>query len=322
MQSKRILAAAVAPLFLGAISVLAAGEATPAAPAAAPAPPAVQPAKGEYTFTAAAGGSYMFETNIDEGGKFSRARAGLQLSLDTRCTDELLVQNRLTYTYDDYNFSDTSADPWTKVHTLIYAMLLDYKIDDTWTVFGGPLLGFAAEDGADWGESFIPGVAVGARYRFNPDLVVGLGVAGVQQIEGDFTVLPILLLDWRINDQITIRNSSPIPGVTQGWMGLEGIWNFADGWDAGIGAQIEKSRFRLSDGNDIPAAKGGVGQVTGVPIYARLDWKPNSQVTVSGFAGAIAGGELKLEDEDGHSLGDEVDYDPGVLIGATISFRQ
>lgn len=313
MQSKRILVAAVAPLFLGAVSAMAAGEIDQAA---------AQPAKEPYTFSAAAGASQMFESDIDEGGKISRTRAGLTLGFDANCTDTLTVRNRFNYTYDDYNFSDlgVDADPWTKVNTLSYAMLLDYKIDDTWSIFGGPMIALAAEDGADWGDSFIPGVAVGAKYRVSPDLLIGLGIAGIQPIEDDFTVLPILILDWKINDQFLIRNSSPIAGVTTGWLGVEGIWMFADGWEAGIGAQAEKSRFRLSDSNEF--ARSGVGQISGIPVYARLDWKPNQQITVSGFAGVIAGGNLEIDNKDGDKLGDDVDYDPAPFIGASVSFKQ
>jgi hypothetical protein len=314
MQSKRILAAAVAPLFLGAISALAAGETQPAAPAAA------QPAKDPYTFSVAAGASQMFDADIDEdGGQISRTRAGLALGLDANCTDTLTVKNKLNYTYDKYNFADSMGDPWEDVHTLSYAMLIDCKIDDTWTVFGGPMLAIAAEDGADWGDAMIPGVSIGAKYRFSPDLVVGLGVAGVQPIEDGFAVLPIILLDWKISDEFSVRNSSPIPGVTMGALGLEGVWAFADGWEAAVGAQMEKSRFRLSDNNGWN--NGGVGQVTGVPVYARLDWKADKQITVSGIAGVIAGGTLRIDDQDGDQIGDDVDYDPAPFVGITASYR-
>jgi len=313
----RILASAVAPLFLGAISALAAGEAQVAAPAAAPA------GGDPLTLSAAAGGSNMFETDIQEdGGKFSRARVGAAFGLDYRFTDALAMKNKVNYTYDSYNFSDTlgDVDPWGNVHTLTYNMLFEYKIDDTWTLFGGPNAGYAAEDGADWGHALIWGGSVGAKYRVNPDLMVGLGIAGIQPIEDGFAVLPIILLDWKISDEFALRNSNPIPGVTMGFLGLEGVWMFAKDWEAVVGAQVEKSRFRLSDNN--PIAESGVGQVTGVPVYARVNWKANEQVTVSGIIGAIANGNLRIDDKNGNKIGDDVDYDTAPFVGAMVSFKQ
>lgn len=317
MQSKRILAVAVAPLFLGAVSVLAAGESQSVAAAPAPAP------GDPWTFSVAAGASQMFDTDIKEdSGEFSRTRAGLGMSLDYRCSETVTTKNTLNYTYDRYNFSDTflDIDPWDNVHTLIYNMGLDYKIDDAWTAFGGPMVGIAAEDGADWGDAVIWGVSAGARYKFGPDLMVGLGLAGVQPIEDDFAVLPIILFNWKINDEFALRNSSPIAGVTTGFVGIEGVWMFADKWELAVGAQAERSRFRLSEHN--PVAHDGVGQVTGVPVYARLNWKANDQITVSGLCGMIVNGNLEIDNRDGDKLGDDVDYDPAPFVGASVSFKQ
>lgn len=270
----------------------------------------------------------MFETDIDDGdaGSFSRNRVGAAFGLNYRFTDEVTMKNLINYTYDMYDFQspdDTpegfEIDPWGNVHTLAYTMVFDYKIDDTWTLFGGPSLAFAAEDGADWGDAMIWGGSVGAKYRVNPDLMVGLGIAGVQPIEDGFAALPIILFDWKISEEFALRNSSPIAGVSMGYLGAEGIWMFADDWEAVVGVQAEKSRFRLAESN--PVAENGVGQVTGVPVYARLNWKPCEHITVSGLCGVIAGGNLRIDDEDGNKLGDDVDYDPAPFVGISASYK-
>jgi hypothetical protein len=294
----------------------------------------------------------MFDTDIEaDSGSFSRTRTGLTLGLDYRFSDTVVMKNTLGYTYDVYNFSDTGSnsggggytppggegpapavaaaafaadsgdvDPWGNVHTLIYNMGFDYKIDDAWTAFGGPMVGVAAEDGADWGDATIWGIAAGARYTFGPNLMVGLGIAGVQPIEDNFAVLPFAVFNWKISDQFALRSSRSIVGVTMGFAGVEGVWMFADRWELAVGAQAERSRFRLSDHN--PVAPDGVGQVTGIPVYARLNWKASEDVTISGICGVIAAGNLEIDNKDGDKIGDDVDYDPAPFVGALISFRQ
>src|SRR5205085_4345826 len=121
-----------------------------------------------------------------------------------------------------------------------------YKIDDKWSLYGGPSVGFSAEDGADLRTSFTFGGLVGFNYRVNPKLTIGLGIGVFSQIEDDAKVLPVPTVEWSFADKgelhVGYHEIAANPGL-----GLELGYHIVEDWTVGLGVQYERRRFRLSE---------------------------------------------------------------------------
>jgi hypothetical protein len=82
-----------------------------------------------------------------------------------------------------------------------------------------------------------------------------------------------------------------------------------------VGAQYHQARFRLDTDGSIP---NGVGQESSGTWYLSGTWKPTQYVNASVFAGLVAGGGLRVEDNHGRKLFDN-NYDTTGMAGGEIS---
>ncbi len=266
------------------------------------------------------GFSHQFDSDIDDGGEFDVTRFGVGGGVAIDLGERLSLDNILSYEFDSYDFSGSSGfgglDPWDDVHTVRYRPQLTYDVDESWSVFGGPILSFSAEDGADFGNSFTGGAFVGASHRWSETFSASAALVVISQIDDDAIVFPFILLNWKISDDWVLR-TGPADLGSSGGGGIELVWSFDDDWQLAFGAQYQSRRFRLDDRGVAPE---GVGEVTSVPIYAKLIWSAGSNVSANLFAGVVVGGELRLENDDGNKLSEE-DFDPAGVIGARVSIR-
>jgi hypothetical protein len=63
-----------------------------------------------------------------------------------------------------------------------------------------------------------------------------------------------------------------------------------------------------------------VGEQRGVPVFLRWTADLSHQASMVLYAGAVVGGELRVEDPDGKRLREE-SFDPAPLLGATFRMR-
>ncbi len=256
---------------------------------------------------------YRADADIDGGGDFNETRFSLTGSKAFNPNERLRLDPIVSYRFSAYDFS--SAEPWEDVHGLRATFLARYALDGKWAVFGGPSIGIAAESGADLGDSFVYGGALGVSYSVSEMLTVGGGLTFSSEIEDEARVRPILILNWRINDRWTVESGyTEVAGA--GGPGGEITYKINDQWSVGGGMQFQEKRFRLSDDGPV---RDGVGEDTSLPIYAKVIWQacPNAAFELVG--GVAAWGELRLENRHGHKIA-ETDYDPAPLIGLRALF--
>lgn len=271
-------------------------------------------------FTVNAGLEYIFGSDISGGGDFELLRGSLGVSGTTALTENLDMTLLVDYEFGDYEWSGetglNSREPWDAIHTIGFGALFTLRPANEWAIFGGPILRFSAEGGADFGEAFTAGGLVGASYRFSDELVLGAGMGGMTQIEDKVQWFPVIVLDWEFLDGV--RLTSRTAASTVGRTGLEVVFDAGRDWEVAVGAAHEKRRFRLDDGGDF---SGGVGEDVGWPIWARVTYKPNPDLELTLYGGVIADGNYGVDDDGGHQLYYK-DYDPAGLIGfsATIQF--
>lgn len=261
--------------------------------------------------TIPAGFEHQFRTDIRRGGDFSVSRGTVGLGVRTPLPAEMNLSMRFTYSMDDYSFRGNGnfGDGWDDIHTLNMGASLSMQLSPDWTIFGGPAFQFARESGASWGDGFIGGGFFGASYRHSDRLTIGGGLGVVSQLEDSARVYPILILEWEINDQLSLTSSTAASAT--GDTGIELVYQIAGPWETAIGAASRFRRFRLDDNGPAP---DGVGQDRSIPVWGRVSYTFNDHFKLNVYAGVNAAGNLRLEDSDGNRIARE-NYDAAAFVG-------
>jgi hypothetical protein len=322
MKVQRQMCTVFAVALLGTVTSAVAqsqDEATP--PAAGPDPLAVNLAPPEMpSFRVRLGGYHLLETDVDDGGEFETSSLGIRFDSRWLVAEEFAVDFTFGYTWDTYDFSGsgslTGLDPWGDVHTLGFRAVLNWRLDDKYWLFGGPVVSMSAEDGADYSNAVIAGAQAGVRWRQSEDFNIGIGITAISQIEDDPWVLPLVFFNWDFEENWTLRAGAFDIG-SEGGPGLEVAWLFAPRWETSFGLMYERRRFRLDDSAVAPE---GVGQLDLFALYGKIAWVFNEQSRVWFTIGTPVYGNLRLENDDGRKITDE-DFDPSPFIGLRAEFR-
>jgi len=264
------------------------------------------------------GGLHQFETDIDDGGDFDVTRFDGSIDLTFELGDDLDMALNLGFERSMYDFSGGPGsfgmgNPWDDINTGSAGARFTLRTDNQWEIWGGPLVRFSAEDGADLGEAVTGGGTVGFTHHLGEELSLGAGIGVVTQLEDSTAIYPIIVVDWQIDDDLRLRTGGGVS--TRGWGGVELIWSFAPEWELGLGGGFESRQFLLNDNGPFP---DGIGEDSGLPIFARLGYDINPNVELNLIAGVIASGELRLENRSG-TLIQEEDFDSTPFVG--INFR-
>ena len=255
--------------------------------------------------------------NIENGGDFDATGVGIRAGTSSGFGAGHRAGVTLHYDYLDYDFSSRTAfgdAPWGQVQRFGFGVPLVFGGADGWFYGITPSVEWSRENGADLGESVVYGGILSATKAFAPDQRLGLGLGVFSDIE-ETKVIPILVVNWRLNDRWSLVN--PLPAGPAGPAGLELNYRFDNGWDLGLGAAYRSPRFRLSENGPTP---DGVGVERGVPVFLRLSADFADHESFFLYAGAIVGGELRVEDSGGNTLSEE-SFDPAPLLGATFRMR-
>lgn len=254
---------------------------------------------------------------LDNGGDFDAAGIAIRVSTSTGFGAGHRAGVALHYDHLDYDFSRQTGfgdAPWGEVQRFGFGVPLLFSGAGGWSYGVTPSVEWAGEQGADSSESMVYGGIASATRAFAPDRRLGFGVGVFSQLE-ETTVIPILIVNWRLSERWSLVN--PLPAGPVGPAGLELDYRFDNGWRLGLGATSRSLRFRLSDTGPTP---GGVGEQRGVPVFLRLSANISDQASLVLYAGAIVEGELRVEDSRGNKLRED-SFDPAPLLGATFRMR-
>jgi len=283
-------------------------------------PALAQPPRDDpWSVDVEAGFLFQGETDVGDGGEIAVDEWSIQAGLDRSFGRELRTGLSVGYGERDYDFSGDQGfaglRPWSNTRQLRLSGSVSWRADERWNLFAVPALRWNAERSASLDDGRIGGLLAAATYRVNDRLSIGPGFGVFSELEDDADWFPILAIDWRITDTLSLRTgrgfaASRGPGLVLNWQPSE-RWSFA------LGGRYEKERFRLDEHGIAP---DGIGQETSVPLYlgATRSFGPNVRFSI--FAGAELDGELRLEDSEGHLL-ERSDYDTAPFGGATLDLR-
>lgn len=262
---------------------------------------------------------HQFDTGIDNGGSFSVDRFFAQGGPSYTVAEGRSVGLTLGYGRDAYDFSGhegfAALEPWEDVDDWRLGLPVRWRFDRDWSLFAAPTLRFTGETGADLGNAISGGVFAGVAYRFNERLTIGPGFGLLTQLEDRTRLIPVLLVEWKITDTIDLSTGQGV-AATLG-PGLTLNWQLSPKWRLSFGGRAESLRFRLDDDGPVP---DGIGQDRSYPIFCGVLYRFTPRVQASLIGGVELGGQLTLEDEDGHKVIEE-DHDPAPFLGLSFSAR-
>ena len=261
---------------------------------------------------------YQFETDLESGGRFDVWRHFLRFDISRVIDRNWAVGVGLGFDYEQWNFSGISelagADLWDEIFRPGISVPIFYTTGNKWRFGLIPSLEFAGAAGAKIDESLSYGAVLSAAYVFGPDLMLGLGggiFERLDQTEG----FPFVVIDWKINDRLRLTN--PFRAGPVGPAGLELIYASTVRWETGVGGAYRSYRFRLDDSS---AVADGIGEVDFWAAFVRVGWQLGNHYRLDINAGALMGGSITIDDENGNELG-QTDYDTAPFVGITVKGR-
>ena len=262
---------------------------------------------------------HQMDTDIDNGGSFSVNRFFVQGGPTYVSDKGTSISLAVGYGFDGYDFSGNTGfggrKPWEDIHSLRFSIPLRWKINEKWTGFVSPTLRFTGEKGADFDDALTGGGFAGFSYRYGDRLTIGPGVGVLTQLEDSTRVIPILIINWKITDTLSLNTGRGI-GATLG-PGLTLDWRPSRAWSFSIGGRYERLRFRLDEDGTVP---NGIGDDRSFPIFGGIEYSFTPMIRISVLGGVEVGGELRLEDENGNTIIEE-NHDPAGFLGIAFSAR-
>ena len=264
---------------------------------------------------------FQGETDLqNNSGKFSANRAFASVGAEMPLGERASVEFEAGFGGTDYDFSGVSGFPlanelgWVRENEI--SLRFSFSASDRLEFFLEPGMSLSGESGADSGDSTTSEILGGFTWQFSPRLILGPGVGFFENLEGDDDIIPILLVDWQINDSLSLSTARGLaasrgPGLALNWQANE-VWRF------GFQGRFEDVQFRLD--NNHGTASGGVAEEAYTPLVATASWQPNERMEVMGFAGLATGGEFTLFDSNGKELSKRT-YDDATLFGLVATLR-
>jgi hypothetical protein len=262
--------------------------------------------------SASVSSAYQFKSNMDGGGDVSIAHYGVGIGGGIPLGERAVLGMHMNYAVEDYHFSDANVfpvqKPWGQINRVGFSMLLGGRLTEKWSIGAGPVIQYAGENGAKFGDSLNYGGIVSAVYRPTQDVTIGFG-AGVFYRLHETRFFPSLIASWNITDRLRLGNSSRL-GVT-GPAGVELSYKMDDNWDTAVGGGYQSSRFRLDENGSTP---NGIGENSSWPVYARLGRKLGKVFLLDLYGGLAFKGNMKLQDSSGNDIR-SIDYNTAPIVG-------
>jgi uncharacterized protein DUF6268 len=207
------------------------------------------------------------------------------------------------YEYSSYDFSKLNDDQ--QFNTLAFDALWKGMFNDNWGyfVYGGVTL--SADKDAALSDGLTGVGGGGARYVWSENLSLGLGLAVASRLEDDAFVVPIIALEWQINDRWHLRTLNGAT-VTYDVTGEKKF--FMD-----LGGRFQRREYRTDHGDASLTEK-----MISVELGAIYHFSPKA--AIRGFVGVAAGRNFEIRADD-HKVADEdVDTAPYFGVRALFTF--
>lgn len=266
------------------------------------------------------GGAHQSETDMtDTSGGFAVDRWFLNASMDYAWDRRTAIGVSVGGGKSNYEFNSLNefggGNPWDKVNDTRLTVSGRFGVGDTGSLMIMPTVRFNGETGASSSDSTTFGLFAAIAWRLNENLTIGPGFGVFTRLEDSVSAFPILAIDWNISDRWNLSTGRGLAS-SQG-PGIRLSYKLNQDWSFGLTGRYEDIEFRLDDTGPAP---GGVGRDQALPLVLSAVLTPDSDITLSVFAGVEFNGTLKLKNALDEIV-DETGYDAAPLFGAAFEFR-
>lgn len=280
-------------------------------------PPESPRPEGAWDLTLESYGQYSDLGDLENSaGDVSVWRAGVDLRLDAPAIGDIDWSLRAGYEYSSYDFTTGSSPLVGSTSNLVDDVTafdlswdLTYRIDDEWSLFGGVGALIAGESGADFSDRLNFGGRLGAAYQVDDDLSIGFGAYVREDFGEGVEVLPLLLVDWRIDDEWSFS----LDGSQ-----LELAWTPNDSLRLAFYTAFEIRAYALADDGISP--NGAFNDERWV-VGLGADWRLMPNVDLRAMAGAVVSQEFDIEDRDGEDFRSVESDSTGLTASLGLSIR-
>lgn len=270
------------------------------------------------------GGGYVhqFSASAGNGSDMSVDRFYASFSSRMVVNEDVTVALAMGYEFDWYHWSGNPmgvSKPFGDVNLFALQGRVAVKVAPTWVATFGGIFALAGETNADAGDSLYGGGIASIAWAPSADMILGIGVLGVSQIENDPIIIPIPVVHWHFAEEWEVSSirrppASPFVGVDVAW---EPKGSKVD-MSLGIGWQLR--RFRLDSSSDA-SINNGVGEDQSWAAFGTIGYDMVPGIRFDVLFGLTFSEQLSLETTTGRQVS-STDVDPNALLGifGTVSF--
>jgi hypothetical protein len=262
-----------------------------------------------------AGVQHDLGAGIDGEGDVALTRTRATIGFHRKLDDDWVLRGQVGGEHAHYDWSSDAlflgtSDPWSEIWKVGAGLQVIRRLDEAWIGHVSATAVSAAEPGAEIDDSLDYRLRVGAAWRQDENLTLGLDVTASTHLEDSTLVLPFPVVDWRFAPEW--RLVSDIGDVIVGpSVGVHRT--FSEGFDLGLVATGVYNDARLDDGR-VP---DGVLRETRIAAGLEATWRPRPGIEVSLLAGYDVWGEMQVDDADGDEV-ERTDLDPAPLFGLSV----
>lgn len=265
-------------------------------------------------FVLRGGGSVDLAADLGSSGEVSvqRANAGIDVILNLPEQAMLILTAESEYSW--YDFDNTTglvpgnSDPLDRTTAYGFGARLNLPLNEKWTALAGGQIRWTYEEDADTSDALVGIASLGASYKFDNGLTLGLSVAGGNRLEDDLLIIPIPVLNWQINDQWRLESRGA--GGRLSYKQSDALTLFGGGaW--------EYRQYRLREDGPLP---DGVMSDERVTFETGATWEPKPLLQITASIGVVAYNEYEFQDSNGDTFSDE-DADAHLQFKAGLALR-
>lgn len=259
--------------------------------------------------------SAMFGADGKQSGDLGLGRVEAGIAYNTTIADDLRLRVAFGTEQSWYDFDNVTTiapgtdDPWDHLQAHRLGGALFGRINDRWSWFGGAEVRAAFESGADLGDSLEVRGTGGAVWTVDERLKLTFGVAVGTQIEDDALVIPVLGIDWRIDERTRLATRD---------LGLILSHEFVPHWSAGVFGAFEYRDWRLDDSR--ATVPGGVAREKRAVFGVEVRHRPSNGFEFAIEGGVVAWQKMKALDDDGRKVGEQ-EFNPAPYLGVSAIVR-
>ena len=259
---------------------------------------------GDLTWNYSLTPVYVTDSDLDAGGQVSSTWLMGSLGATFALDQNQRVGLNFSASQQNWHFDSPKAwggnAPWQDLNRYQLSMPYSYATAGGWIYSLSPGVEYSAEEGADRGESINYGVTTFVAKQFSPTLMLGVGLNAWQGAKDD-DIIPFIVVNWKINDTLTLKN--PYVAGPVGPAGLELAWQVAPKWELSAGGAIRNYEARLAK-NNAQAANGAV-EINTLPVFVSANYALTQDTSLKMYAGAALNGEFVISDQYGNEVSKE-----------------